>query len=380
MAKNKVGEKTGLKPRADGRIRKTISFYNAAGVKVTETFYARSDKEMFEKVAAFQERVQRGRLFREVAEEWQTEHWLEIGEGTQWSYNKPLRDLIDAFGDRPINQISPMEISQYIGKRAQCLSKQSTRVIRSVVSQIMDYAIIHQDLRYNFMDAVKIPKNMVDGHRDLPTDAQLQAVIDNVDKPFGLFAYMILFGGFRRGELLALDLKSDVDFKTKRITINKGVVFRNGSPEIKNSPKTKAGVREVFLTSQVEQYLKQLPKGQRTIFPGKSKDGLMTESEYQTAWKNYCKEAGLSHKEQRVIRNGKLCWTNVPDITAHQLRHGYATLLYEADVDVKDAQLLMGHANIKTTLDVYTHIRTSRHNRAFLKVNNFNFDFNTKIG
>ena len=47
-------------------------------------------------------------------------------------------------------------------------------------------------------------------------------------------------------------------------------------------------------------------------------------------------------------------------LTPHQLRHGYATILYDAGIDLKTAQAWMGHANIQTTMDIYTHISEDR--------------------
>ena len=43
------------------------------------------------------------------------------------------------------------------------------------------------------------------------------------------------------------------------------------------------------------------------------------------------------------------------DITAHIFRHTYASDLYKAGVDIKQAQYLLGHDDIKTTMDTYTH-------------------------
>lgn len=41
-------------------------------------------------------------------------------------------------------------------------------------------------------------------------------------------------------------------------------------------------------------------------------------------------------------------------------RTDYATLLYDANVDEKATQELMGHSKIQTTKDIYTHIRQTR--------------------
>lgn len=46
----------------------------------------------------------------------------------------------------------------------------------------------------------------------------------------------------------------------------------------------------------------------------------------------------------------------IPSITAHWLRHTFATLLYLAGVDVLTARDQLGHSDIKTTLEIYTHL------------------------
>lgn len=73
----------------------------------------------------------------------------------------------------------------------------------------------------------------------------------------------------------------------------------------------------------------------------------MTENQYAKMWDKYYKLSGLKeHNEEH----------NLPKLTAHCLRHGYATILYEANVDVKEAQRLLGHAKETTTREIYTHI------------------------
>ncbi len=79
-----------------------------------------------------------------------------------------------------------------------------------------------------------------------------------------------------------------------------------------------------------------------------------------------------------LIRNGNFTrlWdkyrseTNLK-ITPHQLRHAYATILYDAGIDIKTAQYLLGHANIQTTMDIYTHLSQSRQDTAADILNSF---------
>ena len=68
---------------------------------------------------------------------------------------------------------------------------------------------------------------------------------------------------------------------------------------------------------------------------------LIKNSLFTRKWEKYKEESGL-------------------DITAHQLRHTFATILFEANINVKDAQTLMGHSDISVTQNIYTHIREKR--------------------
>lgn len=58
-------------------------------------------------------------------------------------------------------------------------------------------------------------------------------------------------------------------------------------------------------------------------------------------------------------------------ISAHGFRHSQATLLHEFFVNPKDAQHRLRHKNIKTTMDIYTHISDNRNKRAVDKLNSF---------
>ena len=50
--------------------------------------------------------------------------------------------------------------------------------------------------------------------------------------------------------------------------------------------------------------------------------------------------------------------------TAHQLRHTYATMLYDAGVDVKTAQDFLGHADPTVTMNIYTHLSSQKKEKA----------------
>ena len=59
------------------------------------------------------------------------------------------------------------------------------------------------------------------------------------------------------------------------------------------------------------------------------------------------------------------------ETSAHCLRHTYCTILYEAGVDVLTAKELMGHADITTTMGIYTHLREEREKKSITKLDDY---------
>lgn len=67
--------------------------------------------------------------------------------------------------------------------------------------------------------------------------------------------------------------------------------------------------------------------------------------------------------------------TGIPQLldkfTAHQLRHTYCTMLYLAGVDILTASKLMGHSDVKITLEIYTHLDEKYKRLNIEKFNNY---------
>ncbi|HWP50398.1 MAG TPA: tyrosine-type recombinase/integrase [Clostridia bacterium] len=57
--------------------------------------------------------------------------------------------------------------------------------------------------------------------------------------------------------------------------------------------------------------------------------------------------------------------------TPHQCRHLYATVLSDAGLEAKDAQVLLEHAQFSTTIDIYTHVKDQRIVKVTKKLNKF---------
>jgi integrase len=317
--------------RKDGRYRSSITI---DGKRVY--FYGKTQAEVNRKIREYQEEKGAGRKFSVVCDEWEEAHFKTIQPGTQYCYRPAIKRALKAFGDELIEDIKAIDLQRHIGKMgAQGFSAQTVRVQIAVFNMIFRHAIIAGDIEVNPVDAVRSPRNLPSKRREMPTEEQLQIVKDSVDKPFGLFAFLLLYTGCRRGEALALRYE-DIDRGNRIITINKAVSYANGKMVVKHNTKTEAGMREVYLLKPLAD---KLPNAQGYIFGGRRP---LADSTVRKKWKDYCTDAGLI------------------GVTPHQLRHAYATILFEAGIDEKSAQQFLGHADIGTTKNIYTHIRAKK--------------------
>ena len=282
--------------------------------------------------------------FRNLAEAWQVEHWERISYKTAEAYTAPLRRLLDRFGDQV--EVTAQEIYAFLvelGKKN--YSRRSVQMHRDILNMIFNHAIVSGKMTVNPCAAVSVPRNLPTTRRELPDDAAIDAVKSS-SAPFSLFAKLCLYSGLRRGEALALRYE-DIDREHKYIHVMKAVEYVGNNPHIK-TPKTAAGSRDVLL---LDVLASQIPTGSGYIFC-REDGGLLSKMQFRDRWQEYCRAIGHN-------------------ITAHQLRHGFATILYEAGVSDKDAQELLGHASITTTRDIYTHIRQARRDETAAKLNDY---------
>lgn len=292
------------------------------------------------------------KTFGEVASEWSNLHQEEVGVRTWVNYRPHLNELLSKYNSRAISEVTPKDMLSDLNRmKAKGYSATIIKTRRTLYNQIMDYAVVKGYTEYNPLISVKLPKGLPHSERKAPTDEEIKKIFSNIDKPFGFFAFLLLCTGLRRGEALALD-KSDIDLSKNIITVSKSLEYKNGNQPSVKTPKTSAGVRSVpiptILSIELKKYMDCLdsdlmfpcPKSNRN--PG---GGYMTAKAYETLWAKYNQASGLN-------------------ISAHQLRHGTATILFEAGVDAHTAKSILGHSNITTTLDIYTELRAKQREKS----------------
>ena len=306
--------------------------------------------------------------FREVAETWDANHVSSLERSTQKTYKAPLEYLISELGNKAITEIRAADVNRLLlREKAQGYSFKHAASIKSILKQILDSAVVTGYIDHNPTAAVNVPRGMKKSHIEAPEDNQLEIIKANLDKPFGDFVAMLLYTGMRTEEAAALTWE---DIGPEEITVRNAVDL-HGTPKLK-SVKTDAGERKIPILRMHRPYLRKPSGARATDFVFNINGKLLTRGQITSRWLNWCKAAGLA--EQKTYdnrhRGEKECtrteWR--PLVSPHQLRHNYATVLYEQDVDELTAKDVMGHKDISTTRKIYTSLRQKHRGEEVKKI------------
>ena len=171
---------------------------------------------------------------------------------------------------------------------------------------------------------------------------------------FKVLFHLAVFGGFRRGELIALTW-DDIDFQNHTVTVCKASARTKGGI-ITKAPKTFSSNRTVTLPASTMGLIRRHKEEQQRY-----------RLSLGTYWKgcNYLftqddgRQMDISTPNKvfkKVIRiYNETHADKLPEITLHGLRHTSATLLIAQNVDIKTVSSRLGHSETSTTLDIYAH-------------------------
>lgn len=242
--------------------------------------------------------------------------------------------ILPWFGDLPTADISAATVRRWQNELMEKgFSPTYLKAIHNQASAIFNFAVKYYRLENN-------PCRLAGSiGKTRPTEMQiwtaeefrqfLQAVSN---KPAAAAAFSMLFWtGLRSGELLALT-REDFDFCAGTVSVSKSYARQNRQDLIL-PPKTPKSRRVVtlpdFLVQMMEEYTADKPEGR--IFP-QTKHFLFHEME------RGCTASGV-----RRIR-------------VHDLRHSHASFLIEKGFSPLLIAERLGHENIQTTLQIYSHL------------------------
>lgn len=361
----KRGEKSYLLVVEAGYDAKGKRIKRTRTIKVDEKLTPKKLKEYLElELAKFKMEVEAGEYAKPekmsfeafAIKEWQVKYAeRNYSPRTYKNYIGHLNThIMPIFGDRFLDQIKTIHIIDFINHLGdKALSDSTILYVYKVLKSIIDTAVEWKFLATNPFDGVKQPSVKKKKMKYLDEQEAKQVIKALYEEPdvWRLYFLGCMLGGFRRGELVALEWKH-VDFESNTITVEQSIsLVENGKPIIK-SPKTDESERVVIMPRW---YMQELVRYRRAWIKEKVKidesrwngEGFVFGNEYgqpyyyttpTAVWRKFLKRNGFKH------------------IRLHDLRHTAATLLIEEGVDLKAVQERLGHTKYQTTADLYAHI------------------------
>lgn len=287
--------------------------------------------------------VPKGQTFADAVNKWRSAVAPNLSPGTVRARESFLRThIMPRFAQCALHEMGVHQLQQFATDLRQTLSGKTVVNILSSVFAIVDYAE-----RCGMKVAKVCFKDLQLGttKRETPvpffTREQAALIIGEAKEPFTTLFTLAWFTGMRAGEILALTL-DDLDFSNKTVRVNKSA--DDNTRQIRQ-PKTKSSVALLPMPSALEEalrtYIRQwTPNPKGILFA--TRNGLRPRSRDNVV------KCGL----KPVLRK-----LGIPSANTglHAFRHGLATELVESNAPLSVLQKQMRHADIATTLRIYTH-------------------------
>ena len=298
--------------------------------------------------------------YRELVALWWESYKNTIKPNSQQSMEGIVRlHILPVFGDYKLEKLTTPIIQQQVNKWADKANKgekgayANYSFLNNINRRILQYGVTMQAIQHNPARDVIIPRKQQNKEHKVKffSNQELKQFLDyleDLDQSSyeNFFDYVLyktlLASGCRIGEALALEW-SDIDLKKGIISISNTL---NRYQET-NTPKSKAGLREVDIDTATVTLLKEYKKRQQIQAWQLGRSESIVFTPFTTKYAYAC----LLRKRLQ----GHFKTAGVPDISFHGFRHTHATIMLYAGIEAKDLQYRLGHSNISMTLNTYVH-------------------------
>lgn len=280
---------------------------------------------------------------------------------------------------REYTHIFQKNISPYLGDR------KINTLIKSDIQLLVDTAsdngyayerqskikVILRDMLQRAVEDRLVINNPVSGIK-LRADKEVKAQALSLEEQKTFFEYcqntfydnlfnVAVNTGLRPGELFALQL-SDIDLENGYIDVNKTLVYQKYLTDTRKEfhiepPKTKQSYRKVPINSICKAYLKKQLELKEVVSKKRPKqlNNYLFVTKFNTPLNSqiYSDAIKAVIKQINIVRPFE---NQFPIFSGHTFRHTFATRCFENDIEPKVVQSYLGHASLKMTMDLYTHV------------------------
>ena len=301
-----------------------------------------------------------------------------VSASTASAYRSMLnRHILPVFGDFNLRAIKARELQHFVNDFS---GKSHTQVamaistLQSIFAAAMEDRIISHDPSAN----IKAPAVAATPEKRTLTDDERSRIIRLFrTHEHGLYIAVMFYTGMRPGEVRGLQW-GDIDWTDDMIHVQRDADY--AAKNTVGKLKTAAADRYIPVSTELRAML--YPKRQAPgvfVFPGR--DGKpQAETTAKRMWISLMLAAGLVEPI-----TGKTCYSpgDIRSqyrlvITPHAMRHNFITMCWERGLDIMLTMKLVGHADYKTTRNIYTHLSRRHLDDAKLQLNSMFEDAENK--
>lgn len=361
--------------RKDGLIQVALDVgHNPDGTRKRKYFYGHSRAEAIAKRESFRKAMSSpSRYPVDISvTEWVDEYKRTYRQNVNPLYyskdDTPYNRLIANLGNRRITDVTEADLQRSLNDLTG-MSFSACEKYRQTLKRVFSRARKNRLIADDPAENLTLPPYTKGTHRALES-WEIELILGHWcddGMTAGLWVMLMLLCGLRRSEMMALEWNA-IDMDNRLLAVRQVAVINAGRVVIENRTKSAGGKRILPICAPLYEALSKVPEACRYGFVCLSAHGRqLTESAVNRGLKTFCTRIErIANHEPPVQcgrrtdierRNGTMDANRITfKFRAHDLRHTYATMLYDAGIDVKSAQYFLGHADLKMTLDLYTHL------------------------
>lgn len=335
-------------------------------IRYTKTVHCKSDTQADKELAKFYAECEAGEhgqsqsiTLAAFADKWMKEYAEKnLKKATISMYRGTIKRYIkDSIGVNQLGKVKVLQVQQWLNylQDEKQISQKTIRNSFFLLNNIFQYAMKWSYVKSNPCELATLSaRNRKEA--GYYTNDEVITLLDKLaslpkEKLYLRIGIMLtLFTGMRKGELMGLTWE-DVDFDACTLSINKTRQYTPDFGSYTDTPKTRTSVRTVSFPPECADLLRKLrlQQEERRLAIGNKWEG--SEFIFLNDFGSPMCANGFSKLFKSFLESSEL-----RVITFHQLRHTHASLLRYLNVDEMQISRRLGHSDLSTTRNIYTHL------------------------
>ncbi|MEU4715293.1 site-specific integrase [Micromonospora purpureochromogenes] len=294
--------------------------------------------------------------------------------------------VLPTWGEVPIRRIDHSAVQQWVSELGAHLAPATVRECHRLLRAVLALAVRDRVIGENPADGVRLPKRRrTDADEQVITrEAFAGNLLPEIPERYRALVGLAGGSGLRWGECVGLAWDA-IDLERATVRVGRVGIEVAGHVTFKPYPKTRAGRRAVplppFVVKLLRAHRQLVPPGpagevftneaggplRRTVFrawiwrPALVRAGLLGKvvqvgpRVWRATWRDRDGNEVIEEFPNRRVARARVSRMAQGGLRFHDLRHSYATWLVSDGVPINDVARVMGHEQISTTLDRYTH-------------------------